>query len=213
MVIYVYIYFVILALIVILILWCKKRSASQHKEDKGEQGEAMLRQHTDLSLAGKGYHALHDLLIPLYESTTQIDHLYVSRYGIFVVETKNYAGWIYGDAEQKQWTQVLYQQKRRFYNPLKQNETHIKALAYLLKLPMDKFHSIVVFVGEAELKTALPDNVLQGADISGYVRRFRRSLLSQAQVDEIYATLSQKRYRATAAKKRRHVRDVQGRHG
>ena len=78
---------------------------------------------------------------------------------------------------------------------------------------MDKFHSIVVFVGEAELKTALPDNVLQGADISGYVRRFRRSLLSQAQVDEIYATLSQKRYRATAAKKRRHVRDVQGRHG
>lgn len=59
----------------------------------------------------------------------------------------------------------------------------------------------------------MPDNVLQGADISGYVRRFRRSLLSQAQVDEIYATLSQKRYRATAAKKRRHVRDVQGRHG
>ena len=64
MVIYVYIYFVILALAVILILWCKKRSASQHKEDKGEQGEAMLRQHTDLSLADKGYHALHDLLIP-----------------------------------------------------------------------------------------------------------------------------------------------------
>ena len=55
--------------------------------------------------------------------------------------------------------------------------------------------------------------MLQGADISGYVHRFRRSLLSQAQVDEIYATLSQKRYRATAAKKRRHVRDVQGRHG
>lgn len=204
---------VLMAVGVIAVLGWKWRQTSVHTHNKGEQGEAMLRQHTDLSLAGKGYHALHDLLIPLYESTTQIDHLYVSRYGIFVVETKNYAGWIYGDAEQKQWTQVLYQQKYRFYNPLKQHETHIKALAYLLKLPMDKFHSIVVFVGEAELKTALPDNVLQGADISGYVRQFRRSLLSQAQVDEIYATLSQKRYRATAAKKRRHVRDVQGRHG
>lgn len=204
---------VLMAVGVIAVLGWKWRQTSVHTHNKGEQGEAMLRQHTDLSLADKGYHALHDLLIPLYESTTQIDHLYVSRYGIFVVETKNYAGWIYGDAEQKQWTQVLYQQKRRFYNPLKQNETHIKALAYLLKLPMGTFHSIVVFVGEAEFKTALPDNVLQGADISGYVHRFRRSLLSQAQVDEIYATLSQKRYRATAAKKRRHVRDVQGRHG
>ena len=204
---------VLMVVVVIAVLGWKWRQKSAHAHNKGEQGEAMLRQHTDPSLADKGYHALHDLLIPLYESTTQIDHLYVSRYGIFVVETKNYAGWIYGDAEQKQWTQVLYQQKYRFYNPLKQNETHIKALAYLLKLPMDKFHSIVVFVGEAELKTALPDNVLQGADISGYVRRFRRSLLSQAQVDEIYATLSHKRYRATAAKKRRHVRDVQGRHG
>ena len=204
---------VLMAVGVIAVLGWKWRQTSVHTHNKGEQGEAMLRQHTDLSLADKGYHALHDLLIPLYESTTQIDHLYVSRYGIFVVETKNYAGWIYGDAEQKQWTQVLYQQKRRFYNPLKQNETHIKALAYLLKLPMETFHSIVVFVGEAEFKTALPDNVLQGADISGYVRRFRRSLLSQAQVDEIYATLSQKCYRATAAKKRRHVRDVQGRHG
>lgn len=204
---------VLMAVGVIAVLGWKWRQTSVHTHNKGEQGEVMLRQHTDLSLAGKGYHALHDLLIPLYESTTQIDHLYVSRYGIFVVETKNYAGWIYGDAKQKQWTQVLYQQKRRFYNPLKQNETHIKALAYLLKLPMETFHSIVVFVGEAEFKTALPDNVLQGADISGYVHRFRRSLLSQAQVDEIYATLSQKRYRATAAKKRRHVRDVQGRHG
>lgn len=204
---------VLMAVGVIAVLGWKWRQTSVHTHNKGEQGEAMLRQHTDLSLADKGYHALHDLLIPLYESTTQIDHLYVSRYGIFVVETKNYAGWIYGDAEQKQWTQVLYQQKRRFYNPLKQNETHIKALAYLLKLPMETFHSIVVFVGEAEFKTALPDNVLQGADISGYVHRFRRSLLSQAQVDEIYATLSQKCYRATAAKKRRHVRDVQGRHG
>lgn len=204
---------VLMAVGVIAVLGWKWRQTSVHTHNKGEQGEAMLRQHTDLSLADKGYHALHDLLIPLYESTTQIDHLYVSRYGIFVVETKNYAGWIYGDAKQKQWTQVLYQQKRRFYNPLKQNETHIKALAYLLKLPVETFHSIVVFVGEAEFKTALPDNVLQGADISGYVHRFRRSLLSQAQVDEIYATLSQKRYRATAAKKRRHVRDVQGRHG
>ena len=204
---------VLMVVVVIAVLGWKWRQKSAHAHNKGEQGEAMLRQHTDPSLADKGYHALHDLLIPLYESTTQIDHLYVSRYGIFVVETKNYAGWIYGDAEQKQWTQVLYQQKYRFYNPLKQNETHIKALAYLLKLPMETFHSIVVFVGEAEFKTALPDNVLQGADISGYVHRFRRSLLSQAQVDEIYATLSQKRYRATAAKKRRHVRDVQGRHG
>ena len=144
---------VLMVVVVIAVLGWKWRQTSVHTHNKGEQGEAMLRQHTDLSLADKGYHALHDLLIPLYESTTQIDHLYVSRYGIFVVETKNYAGWIYGDAEQKQWTQVLYQQKRRFYNPLKQNETHIKALAYLLKLPVETFHSIVVFVGEAELKT------------------------------------------------------------
>ena len=79
---------VLMVVVVIAVLGWKWRQKSAHAHNKGEQGEAMLRQHTDPSLADKGYHALHDLLIPLYESTTQIDHLYVSRYGIFVVETK-----------------------------------------------------------------------------------------------------------------------------
>lgn len=203
---------VILALLMVWawVYW-QKHTRNKHINQKGKQGEDLLRQHTERAL-GKRYHAFHDLLIPLYQHTTQIDHIFVSRYGVFVVETKNYTGWIYGDAQQTHWTQVLAQQKNRFYNPLKQNDTHIKALAYLLKLPVDKFHSIVVFVGDATLKTALPDNVLQGADISGFIRRSRRLLLSQQQVDAICACLASPQYRATAAKTRQHIRHVQGRH-
>ena len=63
----------------------------------------------------------------------QIDHVVVSIYGIFVIETKNYSGWIFGDENSQYWAQVIYKTKNRFYNPILQNRGHIKALQGLLQ--------------------------------------------------------------------------------
>lgn len=75
------------------------------------------------------YLIINDVLIPTNNGTTaQIDHIVVSIYGIFVIETKNYNGWIFGSENSKNWTQVIYKTKNHFYNPIMQNKGHIKAL-------------------------------------------------------------------------------------
>lgn len=78
--------------------------------------------------------------------TAQIDQIYVSRKGVFVIETKNYSGRIYGSDKQKEWTQVLAYGKRKFkmYNPVMQNGSHIHKLKETLKLDF-YVENIVVF--------------------------------------------------------------------
>jgi hypothetical protein len=79
------------------------------------------------------YRRLDNLIIPSNRCrTAQIDHAIVSAFGIFVIETKNYAGRIYGDANSPEWHQGLCDISHPFPNPLRQNYGHVKALAGLL---------------------------------------------------------------------------------
>jgi hypothetical protein len=64
----------------------------------------------------------------------------VSPFGVFVIETKNYKGWILGDEKQRQWMQQIYGKKNRFQNPLHQNQLHVRALMDFLALPESPFH-------------------------------------------------------------------------
>jgi hypothetical protein len=78
------------------------------------------------------YHLLNHLTLRLKGETTQIDHVLVSRFGVFVIETKHYNGWIFADSGDRQWTQVLYRVKNRFQNPIRQNYKHVCAVQELL---------------------------------------------------------------------------------
>lgn len=108
------------------------------------------------------YHTFHDLYLPRPDGqgTTQLDHVVVSPFGIFVIETKNYKGWIFGSEKQPQWTQQIYRQKNRFQNPLHQNDLHVRALVESLALPRAVFLPLVFFIGDAQFKTPMPPNVL-----------------------------------------------------
>ena len=66
------------------------------------------------------------------EATSQIDHLVLSEYGIFVIETKRYKGWIFGSEKAENWTQVIFKEKHQFRNPVKQNWSHVYALKSVL---------------------------------------------------------------------------------
>lgn len=97
----------------------------------------------------------NDVLLPGKSGTTQIDHVLVSTYGIFVIETKNYAGWIYGSLSGNQWTQNIYGKKSRFMNPLHQNYAHTKALEALISgtaYQAVPIIPIVAFSNRCELK-------------------------------------------------------------
>ncbi|MDH5510892.1 MAG: NERD domain-containing protein [Nitrospinota bacterium] len=88
---------------------------------KGYLGEVMVNLMIRIFLDKRIYHLIHNVTLPTEDGTTQIDHIIVSRYGIFVVETKNMRGWIFGSKEQKLWTQMIYKHKNTFQNPLHQN--------------------------------------------------------------------------------------------
>ena len=92
-------------------------------------------------------------MIKASKGSSQIDHIVVSIYGIFVIETKNYKGWIHGNEQSEYWTQSIYKKKTKFRNPIKQNWAHIYALKRALSsFEHVKYHSIVVFAGSAKLK-------------------------------------------------------------
>ncbi|MBO4914253.1 MAG: NERD domain-containing protein [Oscillospiraceae bacterium] len=129
-----------------------------HYENRGQFGEYS----TEFALTNNNldgdFVVLKNLYIPSAGKTTEIDLLMLHERGIFVFESKNYSGWIFGSADQLQWTQSLQGgQKNHFYNPIRQNQTHIKALAQYLGLPVEAFTSYIVFSERCDLKKVPED--------------------------------------------------------
>lgn len=123
-------------------------------------GEMLVRRAIQQACTGPNWHLLNNVTLPTSNGTTQIDHVLVSRYGIFVIETKDYSGWIFGEAKSSQWTQVIYKRKSRFQNPLRQNYKHIKAVQTLLDfIPSNQIEGAVIFTGDAVFKTNRPEGV------------------------------------------------------
>ena len=163
---------------------------------KGMLGEGVINIATWLMLDKEIYHRLNNITLPLEnDGSTQIDHIIVSIYGIFVIETKNYKGWIYGNEKQAQWTQTLGGKKYKFQNPLRQNYLHVKTLSQLLDLDMSYFHSVVMFIGECQLKTKaqLPDNVMNSG-LGGYIKQKQQPILTKDQVDDIVKQIETQRF-------------------
>ena len=133
---------------------------------KGKEGENIV--HNILMQLPDEYVILDDVVLRTNRGTTQIDHVVVSRYGVFAIETKNYQGVIYGDDKRKEWTQMIitdvtyakkwwktytYVTKNHFYNPVKQSLAHSIAIKSLLsEWSVLKVVPIIVFTGTAVLK-------------------------------------------------------------
>lgn len=124
------------------------------------QGEALLSRALLKNLGPPNYHLMNHVTLQMKDGTTQIDHILVSRFGVFVIETKDYKGWIFGSAHQATWTQVLFNARFKFQNPIQQNLRHVRAVRELLDfLPPVVVKSVVVFTGDAEFKSVVPEGV------------------------------------------------------
>jgi restriction system protein len=182
---------------------------------KGWMGELKSKVTQGLLLDSKVYHTFNNLIIEDELGTTQIDHVIVSRYGIFVVETKNMDGWIYGSEKGKEWTQTFYSHKTRFQNPLHQNFRHTKTLSACLEIEHEKLFPAVIFWGDCEFKTRMPENVIQGSLVgcTGYIKRFTRVIFSDAEVEEICSRIQAVKDKMGFFSGLRHISDVQTRYG
>lgn len=171
-----------LAILAFYFFGCLLRTAKV----KGRIGEAIVSVGALKQLDPKIYRVFNDLVLPRPDGkgTTQIDHVVVSPFGIFVIETKNYAGWIFGDSNSRYWTQVIYGKKSRFQNPLHQNALHVRALVQATGLPVSSFHNLVYFAGDATLKTPLPPQVMTGGLIA-FIHGHQALLLSEDVVERV----------------------------
>ena len=133
-------------------------------DEKGPLGEYLITYVLDNTLATTGYPTYTNLIVPNAGSsaqTAEIDVLLLTAKGIFVFESKNYAGWIFGSANQRQWTASISKtEKNRFYSPILQNRTHIRALADYLGLETSAFRSYIVFSARCVLKQ-VPDDTAE----------------------------------------------------
>src|SRR5690554_3567421 len=175
---------------------------------KGVMGELIVNLSAKYLLDQKHYRLIKNVTLPAGDGTTQIDHVIVSVYGVFVVETKNMKGWIFGGQHQKQWTQKIFKYSSKFQNPLHQNYKHVKALEQLLGLEESQLHSVVVFIGDSTFKTPMPDNITRGFGYVGYIKSKTEPVIAEAQVDEIVRQIESGRYPRTFSTHRQHVKHV-----
>ncbi|EPG0367904.1 nuclease-related domain-containing protein [Photobacterium damselae] len=157
------------------------------------------------------YTLIKDVTLPTSDGTTQVDHIVVSKYGIFVVETKNMKGWIFGSARQKLWTQKIYRHSSKFQNPLHQNYKHIKALETLLGCSADYLHSVIVFIGDSIFKTEMPPNVTYARGSIRYIQQFNKVVFSDKDCARLTDSINQiklKRGVITDLKHRNHVKEI-----
>jgi len=116
---------------------------------KGVIGEWQVNLLIKFFLNKNDYHLIKNVTLPTDDGTTQIDHIIVSKFGIFVVETKNIKGWIFGSENQKQWTQQIFKHKTKFQNPLHQNYKHVKTLEAFLNAKNNSIFSVIIFIGDS----------------------------------------------------------------
>lgn len=123
-------------------------------------------------LSKEEYIVLNDIVLNIDNATHQIDHIVLSKYGIFVIEMKNYYGMIIGSEYKDKWTQYLGKNKFHFKNPIHQNYGHIKALSKLLKTDESYFTSIICFSNQSNLKVNTNTSVVNLGKLNIEIQKF-----------------------------------------
>lgn len=200
--------YLLLALITGYLLGRYRASSAQN------HGEALVCRELQVNFPGPDYHLLNHITLKLKDGTTQIDHILVSRFGVFVIETKDYKGWIFANAKHATWTQVLYRWKFKFQNPIFQNMRHVRAVQELLDfLPPEAIKSTVVFTGRAEFKTEMPSGVYTLSGLIDYLRAATEEVMSLNRVQFCVGRLETARLAISGQTDLEHVKSLQRKHG
>ena len=188
---------VILVLVLLLAFVLKpsrKADVYSRSASRGKAGESNVS--FILHTLPQEYLVIDDVTIPDQGAadkgyTTQIDHVVVSPYGVFVIETKNYRGWIFGNEDSKKWKQTFKTTEAQYlYNPVKQNWGHVFALAERLRLNVKVFRPIVVFSDGCELHLETTTPVVYMSQFRDHILSYTQEILSQNDADLIYDRLN-----------------------
>lgn len=193
--------------IVLFIAWIFKQPVV-----KGKFGEWVVALCLKFGLNRNTYRILNNIMIPDdVGGTSQIDHIVLTPYGIFVIETKNMKGWIFGDKNSSKWTQQIFKCKNQFQNPFRQNYKHIMCLADLTGLPKESFTHIIVFVGDCQIKTRnkLPKSLVTGGiSLLNFIKEFSEKQFTADELNAIQKAIISNRISNTFQNKKVHIAHV-----
>ncbi len=151
----------------------------------GFLGEFAINTSIQHSLSPDLFHLLKDITIPYEYGATQLDHVIISKFGIFVLETRNVKGLIFGSECERTWSQEFFESTTQFYNPLHESYKKSKVLQQLLGLKSEQIHSLVVFVGDCTFKSTMPENVTKGKNYLKFIQSKTDVVLSEQEVVDI----------------------------
>ncbi len=138
------------------------------------------------------YKVINNIVIKNGNKTTQIDHIVISNFGIFVIETKNFKGWIIGNENSENWTQVIFKRKEKFYNPIKQNLGHINSLKNCLNLyPHINYIPIVVFSSRSNIKVNTTSYVINSYQLIPTIKNHSELNLTETDKESIFQKIIQ----------------------
>lgn len=193
---------ILIIVIVVLLIFIAKKKRNINKINIGEKKVNNILKKVNR------YKLLSDVMIKSQNGTTQIDHILIGKKGIFVIETKDYSGLIYGDEYSKYWTQIINRNSNQFYNPIRQNYGHVKSLERCIKRK-DIFISVVVFTNKSKLKKIKTDTpVIQLNKLKRFIKRYKSDIrLSKNEICEIYDLIRKSNIESSRARKK-HVKRI-----
>mgnify|MGYP000182789796 CR=1 FL=1 len=165
------------------------------------------------------HHLITNLYLPKKRGgTTEVDLVFICESGIYVIESKNYSGWIFGNEKGRYWTQVLNKNhKERFFNPIMQNTGHITALKDVLELDDSYFRSVIVFSERCQLKKIEMESddilVIKRDQLARLMKEeclHGDKCLSKSEVDAIFYRKLLPYSHADQEKKDEHIRGIKG---
>lgn len=163
---------------------------SSEAEAIGDYGEKKVSSFLE-DLDCEEYRVYNDLLILNGKYTTQVDHVVISRYGVFVLETKNVHGKVYGGGNAEFWKQYLpdigykrfgFTKEHQLRNPIWQNDGHIKTLRKLVFGNEIPIYGIVVFPSNTEINVSAEQPVLNMYNVVPYIKQFRDVVMTSDQM-------------------------------
>ena len=187
---YFYIWIFLLVLSVPFFIMHHKRYVKLQKQRKeqGDKGEEYVSK--ILNSLSPDYFCIDDLLLRYKNNTHQIDHVIISRYGVFVLETKNFRGVIKGSGFDMKWKQINGDKSRSFYNPEYQNGMHCEVVSAVGKVKDDSIFPYVVFVGRCELQLEDVSRVIHSSEVLEKILEHHEVLIDDEKVFKIYTRLT-----------------------
>lgn len=201
-----FVYLFLSFLFLFFIIWLIKT-----KKGKGIAGERVASFFLN-KLDKSEYFVVNDITFKLEDKTVQIDHIVISQYGIFVIETKNWKGTVYGNRWGREFYQYLGGKKFKHQNPIRQNSGHIRRLKEVLSdYPNLKYISIVAFGGYTKRKIK-DDITIKISEILDTIYSYKEVVISKEDVESVYRILKGLEIEGRGYKKE-HIENVRRRYG